>query len=29
MLKGHNKISPEPPLLQAEQPQISQPFFIG
>ncbi|KAK4811172.1 hypothetical protein QYF61_019803 [Mycteria americana] len=36
VLKGHNKVSPEPgrpspqsPLLQAEQPQLSQPFFIG
>ncbi|KAK4826030.1 hypothetical protein QYF61_003851 [Mycteria americana] len=29
ILKGPNKVSPEPSLLQAEQPQLSQPFFIG
>ncbi|KAK4806889.1 hypothetical protein QYF61_012610 [Mycteria americana] len=29
LLKGCNKVSPEPSLLQAEQPQLSQPFFIG
>ncbi|KAK4815434.1 hypothetical protein QYF61_002649, partial [Mycteria americana] len=29
VLKGCSKISPEPSLLQAEQPQLSQPFFIG
>ncbi|KAK4818789.1 hypothetical protein QYF61_019135 [Mycteria americana] len=26
---GHNKVSLKPSLLQAEQPQLSQPFFIG
>ncbi|KAK4810853.1 LOW QUALITY PROTEIN: hypothetical protein QYF61_008825 [Mycteria americana] len=29
LLKGHNKVSLEPSLLQAKQPQLSQPFFIG
>ena len=29
VLKGRNKVSPQPSLLQAEQPQISQPFLIG
>ncbi|KAK4818441.1 hypothetical protein QYF61_013128 [Mycteria americana] len=29
VLKGHNKVSLEPSLLQAEQPQLSQTFFIG
>ncbi|KAK4816394.1 hypothetical protein QYF61_016711 [Mycteria americana] len=29
ILKGHNKVSLEPPLLQAEQPQFSLTFFIG
>ncbi|KAK4831083.1 hypothetical protein QYF61_015281 [Mycteria americana] len=29
ILKGCNKVSPEPSLLQAEQPQLSQPFLIG
>ncbi|KAK4811014.1 hypothetical protein QYF61_015718 [Mycteria americana] len=29
MLKGCNKVSLEPSLLQAEQPQLSQPFHIG
>ncbi|KAK4807049.1 hypothetical protein QYF61_018390 [Mycteria americana] len=29
VLKGHNKVSLEPSLLQAEQPQISQPSFRG
>jgi len=28
-LKGYNNVSPEPSLLQAEQPLFSQPFFIG
>ncbi|KAK4827897.1 hypothetical protein QYF61_022320 [Mycteria americana] len=28
-LKGCNKVSPGASLLQAEQPQLSQPFFIG
>ncbi|KAK4816284.1 hypothetical protein QYF61_014582 [Mycteria americana] len=27
--KGHSKVSLQPPLLQAEQPQLSQPFLIG
>ena len=26
VLKGHNEVSPQPSLLQAEQPQLSQPF---
>ncbi|KAK4810558.1 hypothetical protein QYF61_004521 [Mycteria americana] len=29
VLEGCYKVSPEPSLLQAEQPQISQPVFIG
>ncbi|KAK4806259.1 LOW QUALITY PROTEIN: hypothetical protein QYF61_013403 [Mycteria americana] len=29
VLKSHNKFSAEPSLLQAEQPQLSQPFLIG
>ncbi|KAK4826819.1 hypothetical protein QYF61_011627 [Mycteria americana] len=29
ILKGHKKVSPEPSLLQAEQPQLSQPFSIA
>ena len=29
VLKGCNKVSPEPSLLQAEPPQLSQPFLIG
>ena len=29
VLKGHNEISPQPSLLQAEQPQLSQPFLTG
>ena len=29
VLKGHNEVSPEPSLLQAEQLQLSQPFFAG
>ncbi|KAK4823530.1 hypothetical protein QYF61_003039 [Mycteria americana] len=29
ILEGCNKVSPEPSLLQAEQPQLSQPFFRG
>ena len=29
VLKGHNKVSPEPCLLQAEKPQIHHPFFTG
>ncbi|KAK4810366.1 hypothetical protein QYF61_019285 [Mycteria americana] len=29
LLKSCNKVSTEPSLLQAEQPQLSQPFFIG
>ncbi|KAK4816767.1 hypothetical protein QYF61_022765 [Mycteria americana] len=29
ILKGCIKVSPEPSLLQAEQPQLSQPFLIG
>jgi len=29
ILKGYNKVSLEPFLLQAEQPQLSQLFFIG
>ncbi|KAK4810814.1 LOW QUALITY PROTEIN: hypothetical protein QYF61_008786 [Mycteria americana] len=29
LLKDRNKVSPEPSLLQAEQPQLSQPFLIG
>ncbi|KAK4807231.1 LOW QUALITY PROTEIN: hypothetical protein QYF61_024351 [Mycteria americana] len=29
ILKGCNKVSPEPSLLQAEPPQLSQPFLIG
>ncbi|KAK4826814.1 hypothetical protein QYF61_011622, partial [Mycteria americana] len=29
VLKGHKKVSPEPSLLQAEQPQLSQPFSIA
>jgi len=29
ILKGHNKVTLEPSLLQAEQPQLSQPFFTG
>ncbi|KAK4816215.1 hypothetical protein QYF61_013453, partial [Mycteria americana] len=29
ILKGCNKVSLEPSLLQAEQPQLSQPFFTG
>ncbi|KAK4829697.1 hypothetical protein QYF61_006072 [Mycteria americana] len=28
LLKGRNKVSPQPSLLQVEQPQLSQPFFI-
>jgi len=28
-MKGHNKVSLEPSLPQAEQPQFSQPFFKG
>ena len=28
-MKGHNKLSPEPFLLQAKQPPLSQPFLIG
>jgi len=27
--KGSNKVSPEPSLLRAEEPQLSQSFFIG
>ena len=27
-LRGHNKVSPQPSLLQAEQPKLSQPFLI-
>ena len=29
VLKGCNKVSPEPSLLPAEPPQLSQPFLIG
>ncbi|KAK4806146.1 hypothetical protein QYF61_001069 [Mycteria americana] len=29
ILKGRNKVSLQPSLLQAEQPQLSQPFFVG
>ncbi|KAK4831204.1 hypothetical protein QYF61_016041 [Mycteria americana] len=29
ILKGCNKVSPEPSLLQDKQPQLSQPFLIG
>ncbi|KAK4818643.1 hypothetical protein QYF61_016614 [Mycteria americana] len=29
VLKGHDKVSLEPSLLQAEHPQLSQPVFIG
>ncbi|KAK4826321.1 hypothetical protein QYF61_007406 [Mycteria americana] len=29
ILKGHSKVSLESSLLQAEQPQVSQPVFIG
>ncbi|KAK4828770.1 hypothetical protein QYF61_000795 [Mycteria americana] len=29
VLEGCYKVSPEPSLLQAEQPQLSQPFFTG
>ncbi|KAK4832884.1 hypothetical protein QYF61_026434 [Mycteria americana] len=29
ILKGCNEVSPEPSLLQAEQPQLSQPFLTG
>ncbi|KAK4817094.1 hypothetical protein QYF61_027925 [Mycteria americana] len=29
VLKGRNKVSPEPSLLQAKQPQVSQPFLMG
>jgi len=29
VLEGCNKVSVEPSLLQAEQPQLSQPFLIG
>ena len=29
MLKCHNKLAPEPSLLQAEQPQLSQPVLTG
>ncbi|KAK4807117.1 hypothetical protein QYF61_018458 [Mycteria americana] len=29
VLKGRNKVSLEPSLLQAERPQLSQPFFTG
>jgi len=29
VLEGCNKVSPEPSLLQAEQPQLSQPFLIA
>jgi len=29
VLKGHNKVSLESSLLQAEQPQLSQPFLVG
>ena len=28
VLKDHNKVSLEPSLLQAKQPQLSQPSFI-
>jgi len=28
-LEGHNKVSPQPSLLQAEQPQLSHPFLLG
>ncbi|KAK4814330.1 hypothetical protein QYF61_014844 [Mycteria americana] len=29
LLEGCNKVSPEPSLLQAEQPQLSQPVLVG
>ncbi|KAK4833081.1 hypothetical protein QYF61_027743 [Mycteria americana] len=29
ILEGCNKVFPEPSPLQAEQPQLSQPFFVG
>ncbi|XP_027599588.1 E3 ubiquitin-protein ligase makorin-1 isoform X1 [Pipra filicauda] len=29
VLEGRNKVTPEPSLLQAEQPQLSEPFLIG
>jgi len=29
VLKDHNKVSPEPSRLQADQPQLSQPFLRG
>jgi len=29
VLEGCNKVSPEPSLLQAEQPQVSQSFLTG
>ncbi|KAK4815356.1 hypothetical protein QYF61_001344 [Mycteria americana] len=29
ILKGHNKVSPKPSLLQAKPPQLSQPFLTG
>jgi len=29
VLEGCFKVSPQPSLLQAEQPQLSQPFLIG
>ena len=28
-MEGCYKVSPEPSLLQAEQPQLSQPVFLG
>ena len=29
VLKGRSKVSLEPSLLQAEQPQLSPPFLVG
>jgi len=29
LLGGRNEVSPQPSLLQAEQPQLSQPVLIG
>ena len=29
VLEGHCKVSSEPSVLQAEEPQLSQPVFVG
>jgi len=29
VLEGYYKVSPQPSLLRAEQPQLSQPFLTG